>query len=248
MTNPLDEALENKEKRATERKAKEVGLWKTWMDSGKKPEHLEPLLKAYQPLLNQKTREWRPPAIPESAFRAELQNHFINGLMSYNPEKASLSTHLNVRLQKAKRYMVQHQNLAYIPEGQATHIGKIQKAKDQLADELGRKPTATEIAEQVGLTPKRVSTIMGAMRKDIPASVFGESDPEIKSTAREREVLELLQFNLSPDEKSVFNHLYGREGHAKIQGTNELAERLGKSPSQISRLKTSILNKYKTYA
>jgi DNA-directed RNA polymerase specialized sigma subunit len=247
MANPLDEALEDKEKRATERKAKEVGLWQAWNESGRKPEHLTPLLKAYNPLISQKVREWRPPAIPESAFRAELENHFIKSLETYNPERAALSTHINVRLQKAKRYMVQHQNLAYVPEGQAAYIGKIQKAQDQLRDDLGRKPTHSEIADQVGLAPKRVGTILRAMRKDIPASVFGESDPEIKSTAREREVLDLLQYNLSQDEKLVFNHLYGREGKAKINSTNQLADKLGKSPSQISRLKTSILNKYNQY-
>lgn len=244
---PLDHALEDKEKRATERKAREVGLWREWNDGGRKSEHLEPLLQAYKPLIAQKVREWRPPAIPESAFKAELETHLIKGLETYNPERAALSTHLNVRLQKAKRYMVQHQNLAYIPEGQAAYIGKIQKARDQLTDELGRAPTHIEIGKQVGLTPKRVGTIVSAMRKDIPASVFGESDPGTKATAREREVLSLLRYNLGPEELTVFKHLYGQDGHARIQSTNELAQKLNKSPSQISRLKSSILRKYKQY-
>jgi DNA-directed RNA polymerase specialized sigma subunit len=246
--NPLDEILDEKEKQAVDRKVREVGLWQTWNQNGRKPEHLEPLLKAYQPLVNQRAKEWKPPAIPQSAFKAELQNHLIKALETYNPERAALSTHIGVRLQKAKRYMTQHANVAYIPEAQVSYIGKIQRATDKLTEDLGRAPTHNEIADHVGLPLKRVSTIIGAMRKDIPASAFGENDPMQKATAREREVLDLLQFNLSSDEKQVFNHLYGREGQPTITSTNELAQRLGKSPSQISRLKTSILGKYKKYA
>lgn len=245
--NPLDDVLQEKEKRATERKAREVGLWQKWNESGRKPMHLEPLLKAYQPLVEQKIREWKPQAIPKSAFRAELQNHIIKALETYNPERAALSTHIGVRLQKAKRYMVQHQNLAYIPEGQVSYIGRINKAKDQLTDELGRAPTHSEIGDFVGLPPKRVATIMAATRRDIPMSML-ETDPVGKNTMREREVLDLLQYNLTPDEKMVFNHLYGREGKPTVTSTGELATRLGKSPSQVSRLKTSILAKYKRYA
>ncbi len=247
MSNPVEEYSEEKEKRATERRAREFQLWRTWDQNGRKPEHLEPLLKAYQPLVNQRVKEWKPPAIPQSVFKAELQNHLIKAMETYDPDKASLSTHIGVRMQKAKRYMVKHQNLAYMPEGQVRYIGRINKAQDQLTDELGRKPTLDEIADHIGLSPKRVATIMGgAKRKDIVEAAETEAF-SARPSSREREVLDLLQFNLSPDEKAVFDHLYGREGKQQIQSTNELARKLGKSPSQISRLKTSILSKYNQY-
>jgi DNA-directed RNA polymerase specialized sigma subunit len=115
-----------------------------------------------------------------------------------------------------------------------------------LSEDYGRSPTHDEIGDHIGMRPRQVAKIMKAQRKDIPASTF-ESDPHEMALQRDEEVLSLLPFNLSQEEKTVFNHLYGRDGHASIQSTNDLAKKLGKSPSQISRLRTSILQKYNTY-
>lgn len=248
--NPIDEFREVKEKEAAVRKDREIAMWQKWKEAPEheKPQHLAPLLKAYDPLFNRKVQEWsgRAVAVQPAAFKAELHKQFIGALNSFNPERAALSTHVETRLKKAQRFVVKHQNLAYIPEGQVVQIGKINKAVDTLTEELGRHPSDSEIGDHLGMTPKRVSTIMGAMKKDIPASRF-EEDPTASSAMREREVLDMLQYSLNPEEKEVFNHLFGREGKATIQSTNELARKLNKSAPQISRLKTSILAKYKRY-
>ena len=126
------------------------------------------------------------------------------------------------------------------------HIGKIQKAHNELSEQFGRAPTHDEIGDHIGMTPKQVAKIQKAQRRDIPASMF-ESDPHEQALQRDDEVLSLLPFNLSQEERAVFNHIYGREGHPQIQSTNDLAKKLGKSPSQISRLRTSIMQKYQQY-
>jgi DNA-directed RNA polymerase specialized sigma subunit len=248
--NPLEDFLAEKEKTAETRRINEIKMWETWQQAPQhqKPDHLAPLLKAYEPVFNRKINEWSrgAKAIQPTAFKAELQRHFIGALETYDPNKAALSTHVETRLQKAKRYVVKHQNLAYIPEGQVAHIGRIRKAQDELQEEFGRVPSHDEIADHLGMSPKRVNTILSAVKKDIPASRF-ESDPTTSAIHREREVLDLLQYNLSPDEKQVFDLLYGRNGNAPVTSTNDLAKRLGKSAPQVSRLKTSILNKYKNY-
>ena len=250
MSNPLDELKEYKEAQVTTRKQNEIVLWESWKKAPEheKPKKLAPLLKAYEPTFQRKIHEWSggAVAIQPAAFKAELQKQFISALHNFDPEKAALSTHIETRLHKAKRFVIKHQNLAYIPEGQVAHIGRIRKAQDQLTEEFGRAPTTDEIADHIGMPPKRVATILNSLKKDIPSSRF-EEDPTAKQHAREREVLGLLQFNLSPDEKEVFDHLFGQNGKAKIQSTNALAAKLGKTAPQISRLKTSILDKYKSY-
>lgn len=248
MGNPIDEFKSFKQRQADSRKQKEVALWEKWKQAPEpeKPEHLQPLLKAYAPTFARKVREWKPPAIPESAFKAELHKHFVDALHNFDPNRAALSTHVEMRLQKGLRYVGKHQNMAYIPEGQTQYIGKIQKAHDELTEDFGRPPTNDEIADHLGLQPKKVETVRKSMKKDFAFSSL-EFDNTTQPSSREQEVLSLLHFALTPDEKSVFNHVYGQNGAAKITETNELAQRLGKSPSQISRLKTSILTKYKQY-
>ena len=245
--NPIDDLLLTKEAELQKKRQEELGHLENWRSNGKQPEHLEPLIKAYEPLVAQKIRLWKAPAVPEAAFRAELQKHLIKSFETFQPNRgAQLNTWVENNLRKAKRYNTRFQNIGYIPEGQARYIGPIQKAQNELAEQFGRDPTADEIGDHIGMPVKKVDRIMKAQRRDIPASAF-ETDPHEQALQRDDEVLSLLPFNLTPDERTVFNHLYGQEGHAKIQSTNDLAAKLGKSPSQISRIRSSILDKYKQY-
>jgi DNA-directed RNA polymerase specialized sigma subunit len=230
-------------------------LWHDWHSNGRKPEHLEPMIQNFQGLIGVKIKEWKPPLVPKSAFEAELTKHVIKAIESYNPNRgASLNTHVNYRVQKAKRYMVQQQNLARIPEAQAYRIGAIQRSQDHLTEEFGRPPTHEEIAQHMTeidergrrYTPKQIGTIIKAMRRDIPSSMW-ESDPEPQSVRREHEILPLLRDALSPHEQMVFDHIYGHNGTPVISSTGQLATKLKMSPSQVSRLKSSIADKYRGY-
>ena len=245
---PIDTYLSHKTEQSERRRQADVQAWQAWKTAPEehKPALLQPLLSSYMPTFHQKEQQWRPPSIPKSAFMAQLQHHFVGALHDYDPEKAALSTHVDMRLKKALRYVGKHQNIAYIPEGQTQHIGKIQRARDQLKDELGRDPTTDEIGDHLGMTPKRITTIMGSMKKDLPSSLW-ESDPVAQASSREQQVLGLIRYELAPDEQSVFDHIYGHNGAQRIEDTGQLARKLGKSPSQISRLKTSIIDKYNKF-
>jgi hypothetical protein len=157
MTNPVEDYVKEKTAAKEQRKKHELQLWQTWKEQGEQPNHLQPLLKLYEPLLAQKVRLWKAPQVPESAFKAELQTHLIKAFQGYDPARgAAINTHVEKRLEKAKRYNNRYQNLAYIPEGQSGMIGSIAKARDVLTDQFGRAPTTDEIADHLSLTPKRL--------------------------------------------------------------------------------------------
>ena len=257
--NAVEEFLSTKEKSANVKREKEHELWNHWNDNGRKPAHLEPLLQAFNSVTNAKTREWKAPRINESAFKAELHTHMIKAFETYDPDRgASLRTHVEGRLQKAKRYNAKNQNFAYMPEEQIRFIGKIQQAHDQLSDEFGRTPTNAELATHVNqqdpkfkLTKKRVGEIRANQKADRPGSLW-TYDPATRASNREQEVLNLINAELTsvfphPDERMVFEHIYGINGKALVTGTNDLAKKLGKSPSQISRIKSSVGAKVKSY-
>ena len=84
------------------------------------------------------------------------------------------------------------------------------------------------------------------MFRDVPGSML-ETDPVPKLSPREQEVLSLLPTVLSPEEKQVFDLVYHDDLSKRVTSTTELANKLGKNPSQISRIKTSIINKTKSY-
>lgn len=258
MSNPVTDFLRTKAAMPNARREKEHQLWETWDKGGRTPKLLEPLLNVFEPVVKAKVREWKAPRVNESAFRAELHGHMIKAFEEFDPSKAALRTHVENRIKKALRYNAQHQNFAYIPEDPASHIGKINRAMDELKEDLGREPTHEEIAQQVNhndsrarLTGKKVGEIITFQRKDQPGSQW-TFDPVSRTSDREQEVLGLIRAELpavfpNEDERAVFEHIYGLNGKAQITGTNELAKKLGKNPSQISRLKSSVGNRVKSY-
>lgn len=247
--NPAEAFLDEKTKVAAERAAGDLKLWHAWDQGGRTPELLQPLMQRYQPLINRKEREWRAPAVAPAAFKAELTKHFIGAAQSFDPERGvAFNTHVQNRIQKAKRFNARHQNVGYIPEGQARNIGPLQQAHNELTEQFGRAPTHEELGQHLDMPVNKVTTLMKAMRKDVPSSSF-ETDPGAFGTSREADVVRLIQKRpydyLTPDEAQVFNHIFGVNGVRKITDTTTLASTLGHSQPKVSRLKTSIANKIK---
>lgn len=247
--NPALEFLGLKEKTANKKAQDDLALWHAWNKGGQTAELMQPLLQRYEPLLNRRVNEWKAPAVSPAAFKAELQRHFIDAAKTYDPARGTVfNTHVQYRIQKAKRYNAKYQNVGYIPEGQAEHIGDIQAAQNELSEQFGRPPTADEISSHLDLPTHKVKTVLRALRNDVPSSRF-ESDPFEAATSRESDVIRLMQRRpdeyFTPDESKVFNHIFATNGHKKITDTTTLATTLGVSQPKISRIKTSIAGKIK---
>lgn len=243
---PLDAYLDASMEKRGERDQKHLELWQTWKQDPN-PQTLKPLLKQFEPTFNHAIKSWKAPNVNQAAFKANVTTHAIKAFENYDPDRgASLTTHVTNRIQKAKRFNVQAQNMAYIPEDKAKWIGKIDAAKDQLYEELGREPTHQEVAPLVGISPKRVKEIQGLRRADIRSSTF-QSDPTGYSSSRDQEIISLLRPELKGDEQLVYDHIYAQNGKPRVTSTGELGRLLGKSPSQISRLKSRIAAAYKKY-
>jgi DNA-directed RNA polymerase specialized sigma subunit len=250
--NPVQEFLGFRSKEASRKAEEDLQLWHAWDQSGRKPEQLQPLLRRYEPLLARKARDWRAPAVEPEAFNAELKRQFIQAAHSFDPGRGvAFNTHVQTRLPKAQRYNARYQNVGYIPEGQSVNIGPLDRAQEELLDELGRAPTNAEIAGRMGLPEHKVVTLLKARRKDIPQTTReGVSEYLVGSTSpRELDVIRLMQARpheyFTPEEAKVFKHVYGIGGAKKITDTTGLAAQLGISQPKVSRLKTSIANKVK---
>lgn len=244
--NPVEEFQAVRKTAVAKNQEKHLELWNAWKDNGQRPQELTPLMEAFRPKIIQKTREWRPPSIPEPVYHADLEGHLIKAFETYNPTKAALSTHVENSLMKSLRYTYHNQNFAYMPEQQTRMIGKIDKAKNILEEDLGRPPTFEEIAKHMGKPLSQIKRVEQGRLKDIAVSTY-ESDPTEHFSSRERELIDLLPEVLTNDEKDVFKHIFHQDPSKRITSTNVLAQRLGKNAPQISRLKTSILKKMDKY-
>ena len=254
MSNPLDDYEDDKVKQAARRTAHETELHNKWK---KKPtaRNLKPLLAAFKPDLDTKVRLWKAPTVNEAAFRADLTTHAIKSFHSYNPDKgASLKTHLNNGLKRSMRYNAQNQNMSSISEGNTARIGPINRAVGELTEDLGRTPTHMEISKFINRTPgvpnittKQVKAVQTQQRRDVYSSQFA-SDPALTASMREQEILPLLRPALNADAQRVFDLVYGVGVKKRLTSTSQIAKKLGKSPSQVSRMKGHIASEYKKYS
>jgi DNA-directed RNA polymerase specialized sigma subunit len=254
--NPIDAALSSKEKLAAQRREEDYQLWQTWQRDPNQ-QNMHALMRRFEPVFRSKTNQFKAPNVNTSAFRGNLKLHAVKAFETYDPNRASLRTHLDNHLRKSMRFNAQHQNMAYIPEGQTAYIGGIDRARDELLESSGQEPSHTQIAQFVNqrpdllggkkrLTGRMVARVQGNRRKDVIGSTM-EADPTAYSTSRNESVLGLLRPTLNQKQQQVFDHLYGMNGQPRIESTGALARKLGLSSSQVSRLKSGIATKYKKY-
>jgi len=256
---PVEDYFEEKEKSAAARNTEDLQVYGKWKTKPTK-RNLGSLLKRFEPEINKRVNMWKARAVPTAAFKADLTKNAITAFENYDPTRgAALRTHVNNMMRRSQRFNAKYQNVAFIPEEKTALISPINKAKDHLHDELGKAPGHADIARwlndrpnllpkrvQGRITPKLVRTVEKYQIKDIPGGKF-ESDPSAKTISFERETLSLLRTALKGDEKTVYDYMFGQQGKPKVTSTGQIAKRMGKSPSQISRLKKRVEATYKRY-
>ncbi|WP_226657296.1 RNA polymerase sporulation sigma factor SigF [Pseudalkalibacillus hwajinpoensis] len=129
---------------------------------------------------------------------------------------------------------------------------KVRKAKDELSKTLGRTPTVNEIAEKIEVTPEEVVLAQEAVRapSSIHETVYeNDGDPitlldQIADNTDNAwfdklALKEALQYLDTRERLIVYLRYY------KDQTQSEVAERLGISQVQVSRLEKKILKQIK---
>lgn len=254
--NPVDDFLDtvdSLEKQADDdlkkRQSKELEMWQQWKTGGMQQEHLRPLIRSFKPLINHRANVWAGKVrdVPPAAIRAEFTNQFVSALRTYDPNRgAGLGTHISHQLKKAQRFVTTYQNPGRIPENRIYKIRELQDAEQHLDDKLGRPPTQIELADHMKWSPRDVDVLQREVRKARPTGQF-ESDPSTFVPSKQKEILRLLPYELTNEERAVFEHLYGVGGKPRL-GPGQIARKLGMSAPKVSRLKRAIADKYDKYS
>lgn len=231
------------------RQGKELQMWQTWKDGGMKPDHLKPLIQSFRPLINHRANVYttRIRDIPPAAIKAEFTNQFVQALQTYDPNRgAALGTHISHQLKKAQRFVTTYQNPGRIPENRIYRIRELQDAETHLDETFGRPPTQLEVADHLKWSPRQVDMLQREVRKARPTGQF-ETDPSTFTPSRHNEIVRLLPYDLNPEEKQVFEFVYGVGGKPRLE-PGQIAQKLGMSAPKVSRLKKSIAEKYNKYS
>jgi DNA-binding CsgD family transcriptional regulator len=230
-----------------EKQDKEIVLWRTWKDGGMQTQHMKPLLSSLRPLIYKQASVWSTNRdVPPASIRAEFVNAAVKAMESYDPNRGTkLSTHIRNQLQQAQRFVTTYQNSARIPETRIYGIGKFNNAEQRLSETLGRPPSQIELADELKWSPRKVETLQREIKKSLPSSQF-KSDPTEHVPSRQQEIMRLLPYELSAEEKAVFEYVYGVGGKPRL-APGQIAQKLNMSSPKVSRLKNSIAKKYSEY-
>lgn len=235
-----------------DKKAREVDLWRAWKESGATPRErsskaLKPLLKSFRPMINSRSAVYRGKLkmVPDSAIEAEFNLRFVDALESYDPSKGSLGTYVYRYLDKAKRFIVENQNVGRIPENRAYKIKVYTTTRDEMADDLERPPTDKELAQQLGWDVAEVVRMDSELRNDLVSQSF-EDDPYSFTPSKSEETLRLFKYELAGEERDVYEYLTGL-GRPQMVSTGDIAKAMDIPDYKVSRIKQSIQNKLKRY-
>lgn len=234
------------------RKQNEVDLFAKWQKSQKK-EDFQALYTSMKPLIYRAAEKASYNSnLPESAHRIYAAQAFLDSLRTFDPKSgAQLQTHVFGSVNnKVKRLNYEYQNMGKMPEPRAVMVGKFQSEMETMKAQLGREPSAAELADHMMLPIKQVTNLQKELRKDL-AMESGTDEVAYAEGSTEEEFLSYVYFELNPEEKVVYEYITGHYGRPRlVKGNNKIdfagiAQRMGVSESKVRTLHNSIRAKYK---
>ena len=223
-----------------------------WRDGDR--EAREQLVAEMLPLANQLARRYAGKAAHDDLVQAGLFG-LTKAIDRFDAgQGAALSSYaVPTMLGEMRRYLRDHTWSVRVPRGLQEDVLRVNRTVGELESELGRSPTPVQVAERLGLELDAVlealiagrayrATSMeervGGETEDLTlADTLGGDDPELR---RRELVVALRQADHVLDERERYvMHLRFAEDRTQT----EIAERIGVSQMQVSRILRGMLDK-----
>jgi len=218
---------------------RDVELWREWKRSPT-PMNLQRLLDQLNPVIQRAVNQWTG-TLARPALELEAKTLAKEAFETYRPTGgASLATHVINRLKKLSRLSYQHQNLARIPEYQQLKFNTYSTAQAQLQDDLGRDPTGSELADQLGWSEPAVANYQRNLRQEFIES--GETPPIFDERPEDSGMIDYIYYDLAPIQQKIFEFTTGYQG-APTLSNPEIMHKLKLTQGQLSYQKRLITNR-----
>lgn len=199
------------------------------------------LLKAVTPIIDSAIRSY---GTQSPTLRSRAKQMTLQAMTTYDPNKGKLRTHLLSQLQGLRRFSAQEQNIISLPEQVALDQKFLHDQENSLRDFLGRDPADAEIADQTGISLKRLKYVRQFKPPLAESLVSRPTDdgsdimePGVKQLGRDDEGEAWLDFvyaDLNNTDRLIMDYTLGRNGSPKLP-LHEVARRLGVTPSAASQ-------------
>lgn len=179
-------------------------------------------------------------------LKSRAKKMTLQALRSYDPTKARLGTHIVNQLQGLKRVSRQQTQILPMPERVTLNQGFIERAKAELAEELGREPNVDEISDRTGLSPKRINYVQ-KFKYPVSEGFFEsmsqeDGDGGFMPAVDQRPTNSWHEFvysDLDDTNKKIMEWTIGLHGSRPLSN-QEIALKLRMTPGAVSQRKAKI--------
>lgn len=204
----------------------------------KTPANMSRILDAYSPTINSEIMRYSG---SKPLLRSKAKTLVIKAIKTFNPMSgAKLNSWIVTNLQPLARYSIQQRDIK-IPEVAARQAAEVSKVTETLRDDLGRDPTDEEIADETGMSVKRIKDVRGKAVATITSSQYdGAEDDDMSYTpgvitpSKVPFAQEVVYHDLPDRDKFIFDHAIGAHGAKKMTAV-EVAKKLGITPAAVSQ-------------
>jgi DNA-directed RNA polymerase sigma subunit (sigma70/sigma32) len=225
-------------------KPEELELWKEWKEGSNIAKNK--LIKSLDPLLQHQINRYQHPSIPRSALEAEARKLALEAFKTYDPSKSQLNTHVTNHQKHLQRYVLNYVNIGKIPENRALAVGKFQKIKQNLMEDLSREPNLLELSDALQWSPKEVDRMESELRKDLSITSGGEDEAFFEnilySTDTTSELFQFAYYEADPEEKVIIEYSTGIGGKPRLE-VKDIALRIGKPEVYVRRKRKKFADK-----
>lgn len=206
----------------------------------KSPANMSKVLEAYAPTINSEITRYSG---PKNLLRSRAKVLAVKAVKSFNPMSgAKLNSWIVTNLKPLSRYSIQQRDVK-VPEVAARQAAAVNAATMSLKDELGRDPTDEEIADETGMSVKRVKDVRAKAVASVNSGAFddmGDGDDDFSGTPGVVEpskvpfAQDVVYHDLSDTDRFIFDSATGMHGAERIPAV-EVARRLGITPAAVSQ-------------
>lgn len=214
-----------------------------------------PLYRSYEPMIRRAaSKNMYGSPLPESAHMALAAQSFMDSIRTWKPGMAPFHNHaFNTIFNKGKRLNLTYQNIGYIPESRGTKYQLFQNTVALLRENLGREPSAHEIADDLAWSVKDVETMQREVKKSyVLDETFSEGTSLFKSDATVQAARDIM-YSLTPQHQLVLEHLMefnGKKLQLKPSGGPDLAHLSQQTKLSVPKIRSAlktITRKIKSY-
>jgi len=203
------------------------------------PDNLATVMTELDPMINSEIHRYPG---PKPLLRSRARKLALDAVRSYDPAAgAQLRSWVVTQMQPLSRYSNKLKPIK-LPEVAVRQAAEIHRLDRELASEWGHNPTDEELADEAGISVRRIQKLRTMVRPVLSEGsmqVTGDEDsmglsPGVDAPRSLSGTEDAVYESLTPRDKQIFDMKTGKHGK-QLLSNQEIARRLGVTPALISQ-------------